>query len=186
MKSATQLFSKHGIDRVSVDMVASEANVSTPTVYQNFKSKTGLLISLMENVLFDAKSMNLSSRVDELASAIEIIEMTAEIARTIYENENHVLGIVRGSSTFSPELKQAEKDFEDIRFKMQKSRCEKLGKMKALQTGMKVYEARQLMWMYTSREIFRMLVIEQKWSSEKYKDWLSATLYSSLISNTES
>jgi hypothetical protein len=36
------------------------------------------------------------------------------------------------------------------------------------------------MWMYTNREIYRMLVIESGWSSERFESWLADTLVDSL------
>lgn len=40
--------------------------------------------------------------------------------------------------------------------------------------------ARQVLWMYTSRDIYRMLVLEGRWSSERYEEWLARTLVEDL------
>jgi len=47
--------------------------------------------------------------------------------------------------------------------------------------GLSFADARRIMWMYTSRDIYRMLVNEGDWSPERYQDWLSATLLVALV-----
>jgi hypothetical protein len=36
--------------------------------------------------------------------------------------------------------------------------------------------ARHIFWMLTDRDVYRMLVRERGWSSQKYQDWLADTL----------
>ena len=48
--SATNLFSRNGIKRVSMDDVARKANVSKRTLYEFFKDKEALLIGVLENL----------------------------------------------------------------------------------------------------------------------------------------
>jgi hypothetical protein len=42
--------------------------------------------------------------------------------------------------------------------------------------------ARDIFWMLTGRDAYRMLVRERGWSSQKYQDWLADTLVRSLLS----
>jgi len=37
------------------------------------------------------------------------------------------------------------------------------------------------MWMYTSREVYRMLVTEGGWTPDRYQEWLSQTLVAALV-----
>jgi hypothetical protein len=46
-------------------------------------------------------------------------------------------------------------------------------------------EARQILWMYTSRDVYRMLVLESGWTPDRYQDWLSDTLVNALASQVE-
>jgi hypothetical protein len=41
--------------------------------------------------------------------------------------------------------------------------------------------ARDIFWMLTGRDIYRMLVRERGWSSKKYQEWLADTLVRSLL-----
>ena len=48
--AATNLFSRSGIKRISMDDVARKANVSKRTLYEFFKDKEALLIGVLENL----------------------------------------------------------------------------------------------------------------------------------------
>jgi Transcriptional regulator len=48
--AATQLFSRNGIKRVSMDDVARKANVSKRTLYEFFKDKEALLMDVLEKL----------------------------------------------------------------------------------------------------------------------------------------
>jgi hypothetical protein len=50
-----------------------------------------------------------------------------------------------------------------------------------LPSGLDEKEARDIFWTLTARDIYRMLVIERKWSSERYEKWLSEAIVSALV-----
>jgi AcrR family transcriptional regulator len=52
LRAAKELFSKHGIDKVTIDELAAKAEVSSPTIFALFQSKRGLLRALMDENLF--------------------------------------------------------------------------------------------------------------------------------------
>ena len=41
--------------------------------------------------------------------------------------------------------------------------------------------ARDVFWMFTGRDVYRMLVRERGWSPQKYEDWLADTLIRNLL-----
>ena len=63
---------------------------------------------------------------------------------------------------------------------MQRRRIERLARAARLRPGLTVARARRLMWMYTSREVFRMLVVEGGWPPDEFERWLAGTLVASL------
>ena len=83
---------------------------------------------------------------------------------------------MRGASAFSPTLRRLEHQFEQIRLDMQEERLRLLFEQGQTKPGLSFDEAQRLMWMYTSRDVYRMLVVEGKWPPERYEDWLARTL----------
>jgi len=180
---ARSLFAKEGIDRVTIGKIARRAKVAEPTVYAAFKSKAGILREIMEKAIFSAHYLAATDKLDETADPIALLRLTANIARTIYENEAREIGLLRGASMFSPELRKLELEFENARFELQRKRVELLNERSALPSGMSVASARRIMWMYTSREVYRMLVVEGGWSPDEFEAWLAETLVSALLAD---
>lgn len=46
-------------------------------------------------------------------------------------------------------------------------------------------EARRILWMYTSREVYRMLVVKGGWMPDRYEEWLAQTLVIALVEGGE-
>ena len=181
VEAARSLFARDGIDRVTMERIARRAGVALPTVYAAFRSKAGLLREIMRGAIFGARYHAAAARLEQTSDPIALLRLTAAVARAIYENETREIGLLRGASAFSPELRRLEREFETTRFEMQRRRVELLARRSLLRPGMSVARARRLVWMYTSRDVYRMLVIEGGWPPPAFERWLADTLVTSLV-----
>jgi AcrR family transcriptional regulator len=178
---ARSMFSDRGIDAVTIASLATGANVSVSTVYALFQSKEGVLRALMEEALFGDRYRAAVAQLDGVSDGIDQIRATARIARAIYEGEASHLGLMRGISAFSPALRALERDFEEKRFALQEDRIKALFVQGKAKPGLSIIEARRILWMYTSRDIYRMLVQDAAWTPDRYERWLSLTLVAALV-----
>jgi AcrR family transcriptional regulator len=175
LRAAKELFSKYGIDKVTIDELAAEADVSSPTIFALFQSKRGLLRALMDEKLFGKRYEALVQEA-KAAQPRERLRMAASIARNVYDAEKSEMGLLRGASAFSPELKALERELELRRFERQEMTVRILAAEGALARGLQVKRAREILWALTSRDIYRMLVMERGWSSDAYEKWLAKIL----------
>lgn len=180
LDASRSLFSREGIDCVTIEKIAERAKVAKSTVYSLFKSKSGILRELMRDAIFSARYHAAAAELENARDPIAALRLTAKVARTIYENEAREIGLLRGVSMFSPELKKLESEFETSRFELQRARVELLFEKSLLPDGMSVDAARRIMWMYTSRDVYRMMVVEGGWSSDEFEKWLANTLLCAL------
>ena len=181
LDAARDLFSSRGVDRVTIAEIAAGANLSTSMVYAVFKSKEGILRELMRASLFGPRFRQAHALLDGSSDPVERVSRTAMVARAIHESESAELAAVRGLSAFSPALRQLEEEFEAMRYEMQRDRLEALAASGRMKQGLAVKDARRIMWMYTGREIYRMLVEVGGWSADKYQQWLAAALLAALV-----
>ncbi len=181
MAAAKRLFTRSGIDRVTMAQIATAAGVAVPTVYALFKSKAGILQAMMQATLFGPGYQTAQAQLVGVSDAVELIAATAKVARAIYESESAELALMRGASAFSLDLRKTEQEFEALRFKLQEARVKKLFEERKAKKGLSIAEARHILWMYTSRDIYRMLVQERGWTPDEYQHWLADTLVSALV-----
>jgi hypothetical protein len=139
----------------------------------------------MRAALFGPRFRQALSLLDGIGDPVERVAGTARVARAIYESESSELGGLRGLSAFSPSLRQLEEEFEAMRYDMQRDRIEALAASGRMKPGLPLEDARRLMWMYTGREVYRMLVEVGGWSADKYQEWLAASLVDALVDTLE-
>ena len=65
---------------------------------------------------------------------------------------------------------------------MQEERVRLLFAQSKQAKGLEFDEARRILWMYTSRDVYRMLVQESGWTPDRYQEWLSDALVNALVS----
>ena len=181
LSSARALFGERGIDAVTIAEIARRSQVSASSIYGLFKSKEGLLRSLMEQALFGGRYQSAQQIVAGVADPVEAIARTAQVARSIYESESRELGPLRNVSGYAPALQKIEEEFEQTRYAMQHERIRQLFAAGRARPGISLDEARRIMWMFTSRDIYRMLVVSGGWTHDRYEAWLSQTLRDALV-----
>ena len=181
LDAAKALFSERGIDKVTIAEIARTAGVAGSTVYGLFASKTGILSALMRAAMFGPRYQAAQQVLSGVGDPVRLVELTGSVARAIYEAESVELGLLRGASAFSADLRETEAEFETMRRDMQRARLERLFAEGRARRGLDLADAQQLMWMYTSRDIFRMLVHDGGWTLDEYEAWLSRTLVEALV-----
>ena len=181
LRAAKALFMRRGIDRTTIAQVAAKAEVSVATVYALYKSKEGILRELMKAALFGQRFEAAQANLNGVDDPVRLLALTAHVARAIYEAESSELGLLRGASAFSPALRKLEREFENIRFAMQETRIRLLFARSKQRKGPELEEARRILWMLTSRDVYRMLVHEGGWTPDRYQEWLSDAIVNGLV-----
>ena len=183
LAAAATLFARKGIDRVTIDEIGKKAKVAASTVYAIYKSKDGILRALMEQSLFGRRFQDAQKLLAGVTDPVALIELTSRVSRAIYESESSDLGLLRRASGFSPALRKMEEEFERLRYEQQAARVKLLFASGKARPGLSLEEARRIMWMYTSRDVYRMLVNDGGWTPDRYEQWLSRTLVEALVSS---
>jgi AcrR family transcriptional regulator len=176
LAAAKKLFARHGIDKVTIDALAHEADVAAPTIYALFESKAGLLRAIIKGTFFGPNYAAVAEKTKTTTDPIELLCTTASISRVIFDTEKAEIGLIRGASAFSAELRRVEAEFEQLRYDLQRARAKLLVKTFPAARVLGIQKVRDIMWMYTGRDIYRMFVLERGWSSDAYEEWLARTL----------
>lgn len=181
LTAASRLFGRHGIDRVTIAQIAQKARVSTASVYSQFKSKGGLLEALAHSVLLGPRYEATAKQVDGVVDPEALLRLTAAIACGIYQRENEEMGLIRGAAAYSPALKKVEAGLENIRRSLQEDRARLVFESNPALRELGFEKVRDIIWLFTGREFYRMLVVERGWPPEEYERWLAETLIQTLL-----
>ncbi len=181
LAAARSLFQSEGFEAVTIEKLAKAANVSSPTIYSLFQSKRGVLRALMDEALPTDQRLALVQMSIEEKSPKARLALSAKIARQMYDAERAQMGLFQGASVLAPEFKELEDEREKRRHKRQEVTIKAMVEEKSLAKGLTASKARDILWALTGRDMYRMFVIEQGWTSDAYEKWLADLLVKTLI-----
>lgn len=181
LASAKKLFQSEGFVSVTIEKLAEAAEVSAPTIYSLFQSKRGVLLALMDEAFCPDQFEALVEQVKQEKSAEKRLFLAAKIARQMYDAEREQMDIFQGASMLAPEFKEVEKEREQRRYERQKESVETTANEKLFIKGLSLSKARDILWAFTGRDMYRMFVVERGWASDEYEKWLGQLLVKTLI-----
>jgi AcrR family transcriptional regulator len=181
VEATRQLLQKEGYAGMTIEEIAHRAEVSAQSVYAIFKSKTGILIELLDQSTFGPEYDEAVRRALSANDPETRLRLAAPIARQIHDAQSATFDLLRGAGVVAPELAKLEQRRECLRYERQERMIISLRDARRLRPDLDYTTARDIFWMLTSRDIYRMLVRERGWSSQKYQDWLADTLVRSLL-----
>lgn len=179
--AAKALFETEGFEEVTIETLAARAEVSVPTIYALFRNKRGVLRALMDEALPTADREELVKEAYGEGSPVERIAVAAKIARQLYDAEKAQMKLFQGASVLHPQFKELETERERRRYRRLRETIRRLSEEGVLAAGLSPERARDILWAFTGRDLYRMLVIERKWSSNDYEAWLAGELARMLL-----
>ena len=180
-EATRQLLQSEGYAGMTIEGIAERAEVSAQSVYAIFKSKTGILMELLDQSTFGADYEEAVRQALSASDPESRLRLAAPIARQIHDAQSATFDLLRGSGVVAPELAKLEQERECLRYERQERMIMSLRDAGRLLPELTYSTARDILWMLTGRDVYRMLVRERKWSSQKYQDWLADTLVRSLL-----
>src|SRR6266536_573618 len=181
VEATRQLLQSEGYAGMTVEGIAQRAEVSAQSVYAIFKSKTGILTELLDQSTFGPDYEDAVRRALSASDPEARLRLAAPIARQIHDAQSATFDLLRGAGVVAPELAKLEQQRERLRYERQQRMIISLRDAGRLRPGLDHGTARDIFWMLTGRDVYRMLVCERGWSSQKYQDWLADTLVRSLL-----
>jgi AcrR family transcriptional regulator len=182
VQATRQLLRSEGYDAMTVEAIAQRAGVSAQSVYALFKSKAGILAELLDQSTFGEKYDDAVQQAMSASDPETRLRLAARIARQIHEPLSATFDLLRGAGVVAPTLAKLEQERERLRYERQERMIVFLRDAKRLRLGLNHRTARDIFWMVTGRDPYRMLVRERGWSPQQYQEWLADTLVHSLLS----
>jgi AcrR family transcriptional regulator len=183
--AAHRLLRHEGFSGMTIDAIANKADVSVPTVYAIFKSKTGILTALLDESMFGSDYEEIVRYAQSATDPETRLRRAAAVARQIRSAQSTAFELMRGAGVVAPELAKLERDRERLRYDREESVISSLASSGKLRPVLNYQIAHDIFWMLTGGDVYRMLVRERGWAPEQYESWLADTLVELLLARSD-
>lgn len=168
LTAARRLFVAQGYGTTTIAAIARSAGVAVQTVYAAFGSKRRMLIALLDRLAADADLARLER---ELAAAAgdagrQLRELLAFTGR-LYASGRDLIDLARTVSGVEPDLAVMWRTGEDRRYRAHAALIDEWVRAGRLQSGSAARSAHDLLWALTGPDVFRLLVVERRWSQQR-------------------
>lgn len=185
LDAAEALLLRDGFAATTVTAVAAAAAVSVETVYKALGGKPGLVRALCERALAGAGPVSAETRSDALhlteTDPYVIIRAWGKLATEVSPRISPIMLLLRDASAFDPELDQLRADLESKRFIRMTKNARALSTNGHLRAGVSVRRAAEVLWLYSSAELYELLVLRQRWPLRRYGDFLADAMIAALL-----
>jgi AcrR family transcriptional regulator len=181
LAAARQLFASRGYAATTLEAIAEMADVSPKTLGAVFGSKRALLAEVVNPDAFGTQVWQLIEEVRATEDPARRLALVAQITRRAYEPLENELELLRTASAVAPELADLASLVEARRRENQARLMGSLHEQGVLRPGLSLEEAADILWALTSFDLYRMLVVKQRWEPARYERWLAQLLIRQML-----
>jgi len=185
VSAARQRFLDDGFTATTIATIAADAGATVDTIYKSFGGKAGLLRAMCEDALKGEGSIQAEQRSDAMqASEADPRRMlrglgtlTTEVAPRIAP----LLLLLSSAAEADSAMAQLRADFDAARLARMTQVVQILASKTQLRPGLSVEEAAEIVWVYSSPELYGLLVLTRGWRPERFGEFVGESLVDALL-----
>ena len=178
-------FLDDGFAPTTIAAIANDAQVSVDTIYKAFGGKPGLVNAICQQALTGEGPVPAEVRSDAMQAherdPRQIIQgwgnLTAEIAPRVAP----ILLLVRAAATADPEMARLQSHLGAQRLERMTHNARSLANTGGLRPGLTVKRAAEIMWTYSSPELYELLVLTRGWPLKHYSAFIADAMIAALL-----
>jgi AcrR family transcriptional regulator len=186
VSAGRDLLLAQGYAATGVAAIAGACGVSVESVYKRFGGKPGLVRAVVQDALLGDGAVPAETRSDALTASdpVELIRgwgrLTAEVAPRVAP----VLLLVRSAAAQDPELAALAEELDGSRRDRMTLNAHRIEGH--LRPGLTVERAADVLWSYSSPELYDLLVVRSRWDLDAYAALVVDGLLASLLGHPAS
>ncbi|HEY1912493.1 MAG TPA: helix-turn-helix domain-containing protein [Vicinamibacterales bacterium] len=185
VEAARHRFVLDGFATTTIARIAQDAGVSVETVYKTFGNKVALVRAIRDRALAGEGPLHAERRSDRMQTGERdphrIIRGWGVLTMEVAPRVAPVLLLVRDAATNDPELSQLQKEMDAARLTRMEHNARTLLKGGHLRDGVTLAAATDVLWTYSSPELYELLVIRREWSVERYGQFIADAMIAALL-----
>ena len=183
--AARRRFLADGFTATTIASIAVDAGASADTIYKSFGGKSGLLRAICDDALRGEGPVPAEQRSDAMQAAEAdprrtlrgLGTLTTEVAPRIAP----LLLLLSTAAEADTAIAQLRADFDAARLARMTHVAQTLASKTQLRPGLSVDEAADIMWAYSSPELYGLLVLMRGWRPERFGEFVGESLVSALL-----
>ena len=187
IEAARNLFLERGYGATTIEAISDLADVPPATVYRLFSSKHGILKALLDvSIVGDHENVPMADRpqVRSLADHPHPREQLAGFVNLTAEVNARIAPLYRilvSAAGTDPDAAALLDDLARQRQQGQRMIARSLARSGALRPDLRERDAADVIHAVMSPEVYRLLVTDRAWKTERYERWLAETLRDQLL-----
>jgi AcrR family transcriptional regulator len=182
---ARRQFLEHGYAGTSVAHIAAEADTSVETVYKAFGGKSGLVRALWERGLGGRGAVPAPERSDLMSSTetdpVRVLQGWGKLTTEVAPDVAPIMLLVRGAAAADPDMAALFAEAEDQRRNRMRDNARRLQQRRWLRPGISLAQATDILWTYSSAELYDLLVLKSGWPAKRYGEFIGSALIAALL-----
>jgi AcrR family transcriptional regulator len=187
LEAAVGLLVERGYAATTLALVAERAGVAAPTAYKAFGNKPGMVKAAFDYAVAgddEPTPIHQRQRADQIRAQPDPV-------RKLEQYVDGLLGTLTRSAPLQLAVRAAaevDAEMEDVWAQMMSERlagmkilADHLADGDHLRRGVSRQDARDVLWAYTSPELYQLMVLLRGWSRRRYRDWIARSLVDALL-----
>jgi AcrR family transcriptional regulator len=183
--AAERLFLRDGYRATTIAAIAAEAGVSADTIYKSFGGKAGLVRAIRARALEGERAVSAERRSDELQARErdprKIIRAWGSLSAEIAPRASPILLLVRAAAASDPQVKTLLEEMDADRLRRMTENARRLRDAGHLRAGVTLAQAADVLWTYSSPELYELLVLRRGWPPERYGRFIADAMIGALL-----
>jgi AcrR family transcriptional regulator len=182
IEAAKCLFTEHGYPATTIDAIAEAADTPLPTLYRLFGSKRALLAAVLDTsfggddqpIAFADRPAVRAARAE--ADPAKMVSAFARIVREFMERSSAILHVLATAAQVDPDAAELLAEIRRQRHTGQSRIVAALQARGALDPGLDMSEAADMVYALLSPDVHRILTVERGWPADRYEYWIARSL----------
>ena len=185
LETARQLFLSRGYAGATIASIAEAADVSVETIYKAFGGKPGLVRAISDKGLEGVGLIPAERRSDDMRTLetdpYKVMERWGVFTTEVAPVAAPIALLIRTAAATDPEMAGLLEDLDQARLVRMEHNARQLLERGDFREGVTLEHARDVLWAYSSPELYRMLVLRQRWPLERYGQFVADGMIAALL-----
>jgi AcrR family transcriptional regulator len=185
LDTAQKLFLSDGYSETTIASIAQAADVSVETIYKTFGGKRGLVTAIWNRGLEGSGPIPAERRSDEMqaleADPRKVIENWGNLSAEVLPRAAPILLLLRTAAATDSEMATLLQEVDQARLTRMERNARRLYDHGDLRENVTLEQARDIMWTYSSPELYELLVLRRGWALEHYGRFIAEAMLAALL-----